>query len=84
MGYQMSLFDIINNRQEFKIDKQIRLIELFAGYGSQHFALEYLGANFERIAVNQSNASLYHLAGDSIVVDVLMYIFKQMLETKEE
>ena len=47
MGYQMSLFDIINNRQEFKIDKQIRLIELFAGYGSQHFALEYLGANFE-------------------------------------
>lgn len=47
MGYQMSLFDIINNRQEFKIDKPIRLIELFAGYGSQHFALEYLGANFE-------------------------------------
>lgn len=47
MGYQMSVFDIINNRQEFKIDKPIRLIELFAGYGSQHFALEYLGANFE-------------------------------------
>ena len=47
MSYQMSLFDIINNRQEFKIDKPIRLIELFAGYGSQHFALEYLGANFE-------------------------------------
>lgn len=47
MGYQMSLFDIINNRQGFKIDKQIRLIELFAGYGSQHFALEYLKANFE-------------------------------------
>lgn len=47
MGYQMNLFDIINKRQEFKIDKPIRLIELFAGYGSQHFALEYLGANFE-------------------------------------
>ena len=47
MGYQMSLFDIINNRQEFKIDKPIRLIELFAGYGSQQFALEYLGANFQ-------------------------------------
>lgn len=47
MGYQMSLFDMINNRQEFKIDKPIRLIELFAGYGSQHFALEYLKANFE-------------------------------------
>lgn len=47
MSYQMSLFDLLNNRKEFKIDKPIRLIELFAGYGSQHFALEYLGANFE-------------------------------------
>jgi len=28
---------------------------------------------------NQSNASLYHLFGDSIVVDVLMAIFKQMI-----
>lgn len=35
--------------------------------------------DFEKIAQNQSNASLYHLAGDSIVVDVLMAIFKQML-----
>lgn len=40
-------------------------------------------ADFENIAQNQSNASLYHLAGDSIVVDVLMAIFKNMLgETK--
>ena len=29
------------------IDKPIRLIELFAGYGSQALALKYLGANFE-------------------------------------
>lgn len=35
--------------------------------------------DFEKIAQNQSNASLYHLAGDSIVVDVLMAIFKEML-----
>ena len=35
--------------------------------------------DFENIAQNQSNASLYHLAGDSIVVDVLMAIFKEML-----
>ena len=47
VSYQLSLFDIINERKEFKITKPIRLIELFAGYGSQHFALEYLGANFE-------------------------------------
>lgn len=35
--------------------------------------------DFDKIAQNQSNASLYHLAGDSIVVDVLMAIFKNML-----
>ena len=36
-------------------------------------------AEYESIAKNQSNASLYHLAGDSIIVDVLMEIFKQMI-----
>lgn len=35
--------------------------------------------DFSRVAENQSNASLYHLAGDSIVVDVLMAIFKEMM-----
>ena len=34
--------------------------------------------DFDRIAKNQSNASLYHLAGDSIVVNVLMAIFRNM------
>ena len=37
------------------------------------------GKDFEKIAEKQSNASLYHLAGDSICVDVLMAIFKEML-----
>ena len=36
-------------------------------------------ADYEKVAKNQSNASLYHLAGDSIVVNVLMAIFKQLL-----
>lgn len=40
-------FSIFDGSQPFKIDKPIRLIELFAGYGSQYFALEYLGVNFE-------------------------------------
>lgn len=31
--------------------------------------------DFNRVAKNQSKSSLYHLAGDSIVVDVLMAIF---------
>jgi DNA (cytosine-5)-methyltransferase 1 len=42
---QDSIFDLMYER--YKITKPIRLIELFGGYGSQHFALEYLGANFE-------------------------------------
>ena len=36
--------------------------------------------DFEKIAKNQSNASLYHLAGDSICISVLMAIFSKMLE----
>lgn len=35
--------------------------------------------DFENIAKNQSNSKLYHLAGDSIVVNVLMGIFKEMM-----
>ena len=36
--------------------------------------------NFDRISKNQSNASLYHLAGDSIVVSVLVAILGQFVE----
>lgn len=42
--FQLSLFD---GEQPFKLDKPIRLIELFAGYGSQALALKYLGVPFE-------------------------------------
>lgn len=35
--------------------------------------------DFERIAKNQSDSSLYHLAGDSIVINVLMAIFGELL-----
>ena len=40
-----NIFDFIYD--EFKIKNKIRLIECFAGYGSQSLALKYLGANFE-------------------------------------
>lgn len=40
-----SIYDLMY--EEYKIKKPIRLIELFAGYGSQALALKYLGANFE-------------------------------------
>lgn len=45
MDIQQSIFDYL--RTPFSIDKPIRLIEIFAGYGSQAMALERLGANFE-------------------------------------
>lgn len=35
--------------------------------------------DFEKIRKNQSKSSCYHLAGDSIVVDVLMALFGQMV-----
>lgn len=38
--------------------------------------------DYYKVAKNQSNSSLYHLGGDSIVVDVLMAIFKEMIEQK--
>lgn len=38
-------------RPEFKIENKIRLIELFAGVGSQAMALERLGADFEHYRV---------------------------------
>ncbi len=41
---QISFFD---GDTKYKIDKPIRLIELFAGYGSQSIALDYLGVKYE-------------------------------------
>ena len=42
---QISMFDLL--MPTFKINKPLRLIEFFAGYGSQALALKYLGAKFE-------------------------------------
>lgn len=41
-------------------------------------------ADFERVAKNQSNSSLYHLAGDSIVTNCLMEIFKEVFNKCRE
>ncbi len=50
MDYQqLDIFDI--TRQAFQIDKPIRLIELFAGVGSQAMALRDFGADFEHYRV---------------------------------
>lgn len=36
--------------------------------------------DYEKVRKNQSDSSLYHLAGDSIVVNILCEIFKQLLQ----
>lgn len=46
---QLNLFNV--EKPKYKIDKPIRLIELFAGIGSQAKALERLGADFETYKV---------------------------------
>lgn len=46
---QMSIFDF--TREPISITKPIRLIELFAGYGSQAMALRRIGAKFEHYRV---------------------------------
>ena len=45
MNNQTNIFEMIY--PTYKITKPIRLIELFAGYGSQALALKYLGVEFE-------------------------------------
>ena len=50
---QISLFDL--TLPTFKIDKPIRLIELFAGVGSQAMAMRDLGADFEHYRVVEFN-----------------------------
>lgn len=49
MYEQLDIFDM--TRPAFQIDKPIRLIELFAGVGSQAMALRDLGADFEHYRV---------------------------------
>ena len=51
MTEQLNLFSYSNDIIKYKINKPIRLIELFAGIGSQAKALKNIGANFEHYRV---------------------------------
>ena len=113
---QMSIFDMI--REPIRITKPIRLIELFAGYGSQcdtvisdngiaanlvadthgyansHIATQYrirklaprecgrlMGVSDEdisKMAAVNSNTQLYKQFGNSIVVDVMCAMFRNL------
>lgn len=44
---QMDIFDFLGEETKVHINKRIRLIELFSGYGSQALGLKYLGIPFE-------------------------------------
>ena len=46
---QITIFDVLYPK--YKITKPIRLIELFAGYGSQYLSLKYLGANVKHYKI---------------------------------
>lgn len=48
----------------FSLKKPIRLIELFAGYGSQALSLEYLGANFESWKISEWNFKSFSAYND--------------------
>ena len=48
---ELSIFDLL--KTPLKIDKPIRLIEMFAGVGSQAKALERLGADFEHYKISE-------------------------------
>ena len=48
---QMNMFDCLF--ENYKITKPIRLIEFFAGYGSQALALKYLGVKFEYYKISE-------------------------------
>lgn len=58
MGTQQSIFDELY--ENYKIKRPIRLIELFAGYGSQAFSLQYLKANFESWRICEWNYKSFH------------------------
>lgn len=51
MEQQLNIFQELY--PTFKITKPIRLIELFAGYGSQNLALKYLNANYSHYKISE-------------------------------
>jgi len=67
---QGSIFDEL---PRFEITKPIRLIELFAGYGSQALALEYLNADFEHYKICEWNYKSFHAYNDIHIRDYTDY-----------
>ena len=83
---QQNIFELTKPR--FKFDKPIKIFEAFSGVGMQLLALNKLGVNYESVGYSEidfykaqsvcSNTQLYKQAGNGIVVDVLVAIFKKL------
>lgn len=58
MNEQTSIFEFLY--PTYKIDKPVRLIELFAGYGSQHLAMKYIGVDVESWKIAEWNYKSFH------------------------
>lgn len=59
MKLQSSLFD--EDYPDYSVNKKIRLIELFAGYGSQSLAMKRLGVDFESYKAVEFDEHACHL-----------------------
>lgn len=68
----MTTINVGTLTEDFKIRK-LTPVECFRLMGVKD-------EDFDKVSKNQSDSSLYHLAGDSIVVNVLMAIFRQLKE----
>lgn len=78
ISFEIAKLEIEHNTIKKKSDKK-KIHKLIKLTPKECFRLMGVkDEDFEKVAKNQSNSSLYHLAGDSIVVNVLMAIFKQM------
>ena len=68
---QTTIFDVLYSK--YKITKPIRLIELFAGYGSQYLALKYLGANVKHYKICEWAAKSIQAYNDLHIQDYFDY-----------
>lgn len=69
--------------------EKLTINELFSGIGAQASALEnrlmgFTDEQFDRSQAFSSDSQLYKQAGNSIVVDVLYYIFGKLFEVDTE
>ena len=69
MSQQLTIFDELCDK--FSITKPIRLIELFAGYGSQAMALKRAGAKFEHYKEDLKGILLFHFDSPRAVLKLI-------------